>query len=193
MKITVNEVLDATYSAFDPTFFKNRTPGCSGATTTIAGFSAPSVRNGAFSVYGSSCTFDSEYFVLDHVGYFYAPLTGTYNITISNADDAVFLWVDGRDGKTVSGWNRGNADAITNKNSNTASLTQVTAIAGSYTPIRIMYAQAQGVGGFGVSIFDPAGNELLASRQDSSAYIVQYGCGTDATAAPQFAPWGMES
>lgn len=166
------------------------TPQCQGAANTIAGFRAPNEGNNAFSIYGSDCTFNGNYFALDHVGYIYAPSTGTYTITTQDTDDAIFLWVGD---KAVRGWSRDNADAVTNFRSNYGiSSTGFTATAGSYTPIRIMYAQAQGGGGFRFKITAPVGGELLASDEQASGYIVQFGCGADAQVAPAFPGWGNE-
>lgn len=86
-----NLQIDTTYSSFDPTAFKDKTPECSGTTTNIGGVNAPSEGKGDFSVYGSSCTFYSKYFALDHVGYIYAPMTGTY---VSPAIDATSEQLD---------------------------------------------------------------------------------------------------
>jgi hypothetical protein len=163
---------DATYSNFYPEVYKSQSPGVDGVTSTIGGISASG--GVAISVYGSSQTFYSDYFALDHKGYLFAVATGTYTFTVSGVDDAAFLWLGS---EAYAGWTRSNADLIVayhqgvgpGSGSTTIDLTE-----GEYLPIRIMFAQGQGNAVFQLSVAAPDGTVFLNSNTENSPYIVQY-------------------
>ncbi|KAH8669098.1 GLEYA domain-containing protein [Xylariales sp. PMI_506] len=183
---------DNTYSQLDPTVYKNQSPNAQGIT-----FSADVNVNGdqQISVYGSSTTFNSAYFVLDHRGYLFAPESGAYIINVSNVDDGFFLWY----GPTAySGWSRANANlflsfqfsgAVTGPSSGSITINM---IEGEYLPIRMMFVQGQlATASFQVSITAPDGTVFLSPNTQSSPYLVQYSC--DGLLAPPYPDFGSET
>lgn len=133
------------------------------------------------SIYGSPVEFQSEYFIINHRGYIFAQLTGTYTISVSSVDDTVCLWL----GATAeTGWTRSNdnIDASYDNAPGTETITY-NLMAGQWLPIRIVYAQAQGDATFSLSITAPDGS-VPPFFQDSC----------DGTAAPAYAqPFGAET
>ncbi|KAH8678509.1 GLEYA domain-containing protein [Xylariales sp. PMI_506] len=177
---------DTAYSQFDPTIYKDETPNFTGVTTTAGGIDTSS--GGDITVYGTSTEFSSDYFVLDHRGYLFAALNGTYTITVSSVDDAAFFWL-GPD--AYSGWTRANADAsITYNGGPGRGSASIDLVEGEYLPIRIMFVQAQGSAVFQVAIASPDGTVFLSSTTEDSPYLIQYSC--DGVTAPTYAPWGQE-
>lgn len=140
------------------------------------------------SIYGSSQTFRSAYFTLNHVGYIFAQVTGTYTFTLSNVDDIVFLW---HGDKAISGWTRDNADVTAIYSVLPTSAGTVDLVQGQYLPFRIVFGNAQGAIKFTVQLAAPDGTVILDSNTQDSKFLVQYSC--DGVAAPVFPPFGSES
>lgn len=140
------------------------------------------------SIYGSSQTFNSEYFSLNHVGYIFAQVTGTYTFTLSNVDDIVFLW---HGDKAISGWTRGNADVTAIYSVLPTSSGTVDLVQGQYLPFRIVFGNAQGAIKFTVQLAAPDGTVILDSNTQDSKFLVQYSC--DGVAAPVFPAFGSET
>ncbi|KAF3017053.1 hypothetical protein E8E14_003936 [Neopestalotiopsis sp. 37M] len=175
---------DDIFSSFIPEIYKSRIPGVWGITSTIGGISVPGGTQ--LSIYDSSRTFYSDFFALDHKGYLFAVLPGTYTFTTSHVDDIVLVWLGPR---AYSGWTRANADLIVpiGRGSGSAS---VDLVQGQYLPIRIMFGQGAYPAEFQLSVTAPDGTVFLTSDTQNSPYIVQYSC--DGVAAPAFASWGSE-
>lgn len=144
---------------------------------------------GTISIYGSSETFQSDYFTLNHVGYLYAEVSGSYTFTFSNVDDIALLWF----GSTAySGWTRDNADMIATDDENDAGATMTyTLTEEEYLPFRIVFGQAQGPVDFYFTVAAPDGTIILDSDTENSPYLVQYSC--DGTTAPAFPAFGSET
>lgn len=155
-------------------------------TSTIGGISsAGGIR---ISVYGSSDTFYSDYFTLDHKGYLFAVVSGTYTFTISNVDDIALLWLGPA---AYSGWTRSNANLVVPINTNPGvGSTTITLVEGQYLPIRIMFGQGQGYAKFQLSVTAPDGTAFLNSNTVNSPYIIQNSC--DGVLAPAYPAWGSE-
>jgi hypothetical protein len=62
--------------------------------------------------------------------------------------------------------------------------------AGTYMPIRMLWVNADGNGGFKITLTDPAGNELLGNGAVDSYAIVQNSC--DNTTALVYPPFGAD-
>jgi hypothetical protein len=174
---------EATYKQFLPEVYKTVTPGTFGTTSTIGGIEA--VGGQQITVYGGSTQFSGDYFAPDHTGYLFAQVPGKYKFTISEVDDAVFLWL----GSTaVRGWTRKNADLFVGLGA--SGTTEIDIPAGMYMPIRIMMAQGQGLAKFNMVIQSPNGETIADSATQSSPWILRYSC--DGYSAPKFLPWGQE-
>ncbi|KAI0127688.1 hypothetical protein BJ170DRAFT_595550 [Xylariales sp. AK1849] len=98
---------DNTYSNLNPKIYKNQSPNIDGVTSTVGGISASGSQY--ITVCGSSESFASDYFALDHKGYLFAVVTATYTFTVSGVDDAAFLWLGP---SAYSGWTRANANLV---------------------------------------------------------------------------------
>lgn len=116
----------------------------------------------------------------------YAGLAGQYTFTSSRADDIAIFWVGNY---AYSGWTRDNADMVSVDDNPVAF--QFNLDKGSYTPIRLMYANGGGLSGATIQILDPYGNIVLSSTSEATPYVVQYGC-DDADLAPDFKSFARE-
>ncbi|KAI0840888.1 GLEYA domain-containing protein [Hypoxylon sp. FL0890] len=170
---------DPTYSTFNPEVYKTETPGFQSVITSLGG-----VSNADISFYGSDLWTNTDFYVIDHRGYLFAPQTGAYTISATGVDDAVFVWY----GETaVSGWSRANdALLVTTDSPNQSGSIPVTLNAGDYLPFRIMYAQAQGGAEFQLSITAPDGTVI--SNTAGTPYLLQFPCG-----GQPYPAWGSES
>jgi GLEYA domain len=158
-----------------------------GITTSIGGINVDCSATD-ITVYGGPTSFPCKFFSLDHRGYLFAPLTGTYTFTISGVDDIVFIWVGPF---AQAAWTRSNANFVieygqspSNSGGPGAGSFTMVATQGDYVPLRIIFGQAQGPAVFQISLTDPNGNILLNSNTLGSPYLVQYSC--DGILAPQF-------
>jgi hypothetical protein len=127
---------EAYYNYYDPTVIKTVTPRYT-STTSYIYLHAPGTS--AISIYGSSETFESTYFALNHRGYIYSELAGVYTFQSTAVDDILFFW-GGPD--AYSGWNKSNTEAYDVGGYVGAPTFSVTLSAGIYYPIRIVYANA---------------------------------------------------
>ncbi|TIA26524.1 hypothetical protein D6C81_00676 [Aureobasidium pullulans] len=175
-------------NAVYPEHYANRNPTWAADTTKVGGIDISSSNSQAISLYGSSTQVSSQYFILNHRGYIFAQVPGTYTFIISNPDDIVFLYLGDN---AVSGWTRGNANAVASCCSNypTRASTSYTLEAGDYLPFRIFFGQQGGPVRFAFSITAPDGTVILDNNTSESDFVVQYSC--DGTSAPAFAPFGQ--
>jgi hypothetical protein len=170
--------------SWDPTEIKVEAPSYISTTTyiTLSGDGSDYI-----SIYGSTQTFNPEYFALNHRGYIYAELTGNYTFTSLYVDDIDFFWGGP---KAFSGWTESNADATATSCSPQVTFT-MQLLSGQYYPIRYVYANAQTALSENITITAPDGTIILGPTSAGSPYIVQYSC--DGTSAPPFPAFGMET
>ncbi|EPS36387.1 hypothetical protein H072_10119 [Dactylellina haptotyla CBS 200.50] len=186
---------------FDPAVLKRRNPMTAGqsqdnpaqncyGTTTKVGFSQ--AQTNPIDVYGYKQDFGTyaDVLAINHRGYIFAPQDGKYTFSLPSSDDITFLWV----GQTAyTGWTRQNANIIqkfAGGNSKPTS-TQIDLKKGTYTPIRIVWANQGGAGNFKLRITAPDGSVLLDEKSENNEYIVQYSC--DNTSGPKYPAWGFEA
>ena len=182
------------YPAFTPQAYKTVKPTATG-TATYMGESNPSGT--PVTIYGRTKV-TADTLVMDHTFYFFAGHgTGYYSFNIPYADDVMFTWIGS---KALSGWTRANADlmnywysGIQNASPSTIAyyLTQ-----GSYTPIRVQWANGGGDGNLQFNIYNPDGSYSLSSTLwANSGYmspdIVTQPCNSSLGAA--FPAWGSET
>jgi hypothetical protein len=154
------------------------TPGYVGITSSIGaaddrsdgprgnvGADVPQCHNGngmvTPSIYGQSLpATHSDYFILNHQGYFVPQEAGTYTFS-ARGDDNIQLWLGA---KAVSAWSRDNADWQADAISMYAGVQtfQYTVTqAGAYIPFRVVFVNAQGCARFYLSITSPSGQTVL--------------------------------
>ncbi|KAI4851190.1 hypothetical protein E4T45_05188 [Aureobasidium sp. EXF-8846] len=172
----------------EPSKYASLTPNWESTTNKVGGIN---VDGSTIQIYDSGHYEYSQYFILNHRGYVFAQIAGTYTFSLSNPDDVVFLYLGE---KAKSGWNRNNADAAASWSPETNyghyASAQYTLKAGEYLPFRIFFGQQGGPVKFAFSITNPDGETILDSNTAESDFIVQYSC--DETTAPRFPPFGKE-
>ncbi|KAF3018857.1 hypothetical protein E8E14_007418 [Neopestalotiopsis sp. 37M] len=180
---------DRTYSNFLPEVYKGQTPEIPGIYGNVGPISIVSTRSRLIQIYNNFQAFPSAFFALDHKAYFVAPTTGRYVFSVTNIDDAVFLWLGAR---AYSGWTRANADAAGFSNQGAGAVRASADItAGQYLPVRLMLAQSEGPVGFNFFVTGPDGTVLVSPDNVNSTYLVQFSC--DGVTAPAFADWPLET
>jgi hypothetical protein len=177
---------DSFYSSYNPAVIKPRTPSYEATASICGGLYQNDV--GQVSIYGSTRTFQSDYFTLNHVGYIFAQSSGTYTFTLSQPDDIALLWLGSN---AYSGWTRDNADATAVIFGSPSASATVNLVQGDYLPFRIVFGQAQGAISFYLSLTAPDGTVILDSNTPDSRFLVRYSC--DSTSAPAFPAFGSET
>lgn len=170
------------YPNFDPAAVKTQSPLVQGTTNRIGGLAQCTSENPyAYPLYGTTaprCAFLS----LNHRGYLYIAVPGTYTFRFSNIDDAAYLWLGSN---AQAGFTRDNADMrasyLFNSNgqstgTGSASITRSYLTSGDYIPLRVVFGNGQGGTGLGLTVTDPNGLVIVDSSQQSSAYLFQRGC-----------------
>lgn len=121
---------------------------------------------------------------MQHRGYFFVPVTGSYTIVTSFADDLLLAWVGPA---AFSGYSRSNA-VLSNTWNNYSPTYTFTATEGQYIPIRFIWAQGYGPWGLSMTLTGPNMTNIITSGQ-SSRYLLKFGCNN---AAPQYPAFGSE-
>ncbi|KAI0178124.1 GLEYA domain-containing protein [Pestalotiopsis sp. NC0098] len=180
---------DANYSAFLPEVYKGQTPEIPGVYGNIGPVDFTSTRSRLVTIYDSNQAFPSAFFALDHKAYFFAPVAGRYVFSVTNVDDAVFLWLGPQ---AYAGWTRANADGFGVYDEG-AGFARVVAdlAAGEYVPVRLMLAQSQGPASFNFYVAAPDGTNIVSPDVPDSPYLVQFSC--DGVTAPAFVDWPLET
>lgn len=177
---------DTDYSDYDPTVIKTETPDYQSTASVCGGIDDSDSTD--ISIYGSSETFSSNYFTLNHVGYLFAEVDGTYTFSFSGVDDIALLWLGNY---AYSGWTRDNAHLSAVYGVDREATTTYTLEAEEYLAFRIVFGQAQGAAVFQFSVTAPDGTVILDSSTEDSPYLIQYSC--DGTTAPAFPAFGSET
>lgn len=181
------------YPNFDPARFKSITP----ISTTVANYIGGFQNSGSLtspSFYGMT-PHNFQFFVLNHRGYVYASVSGTYTFTMGAIDDIAQFWI----GPTAyQGYSRSNAVLTGVIHSTAASLTYSKVLAaGTYYPIRVIWANANGPYSFSFTIKNPSGVTIFGMLQSNGnpakIDVVRRSCGGSAGyAAPSFRSFGQE-
>ncbi|KAK5627241.1 hypothetical protein RRF57_002956 [Xylaria bambusicola] len=175
------------YPGFRADVFKTRAPTYTGETPVIG-------RASAFgtTIYNSSATLDSTYFVLNQHAYLWACEAGIWQFDITGVDDLVLAWVGDL---AYSGWTDENASGRavwgfqgTGSHAGSASFTAELA-GSSFVPVRFLFANAQGGGAFKVTITSPSGVIVHQTGRDINNGWFVRDCGAR---APGFDSFGQE-
>jgi hypothetical protein len=178
------------YPMFTPEVYKTKAPTKSGSATYLGEINTSSQQ---VTIYGNSMQADTT--VMDQVFYLYAGRgTGWYTFDISSADDLEMVWVGPW---ALSGWNRANSQMLYHffGPTNPATLSYYLT-SGTYTPVRVMWANGGGPGLEQLQIWAPDGSTMLLSSATSnsgymSPHIVQAPCNSSLGSA--FPSWGKET
>ncbi|KAK2733469.1 hypothetical protein FQN55_003340 [Onygenales sp. PD_40] len=181
------------YPNYDPASVKTISPVHEEVTSFIGGVRGEVLNDHLEGgpIYNSSVSLDGQFYTLNHHFYLLAPVSGEYTFTATKVDDAFFLWV-GRD--AYSGWTVDNVAAKaywSYDGTGSGKVTyKVTLKHGTFTPIRVVYSNAQGGGAFVFTITSPGGHTILDGTSDYSPFIIQHSC--DGIIAPEFPAFGSE-
>ncbi|RWA09016.1 hypothetical protein EKO27_g6091 [Xylaria grammica] len=177
------------YPGFRGDSFKTKTPTYTGVTPVIGKASAFGTT-----IYNSTSTLDSAYFVLNQHAYLWACEKGTWQFDITGVDDLALAWVGDL---AYSGWTDSNASGravwtFQGTGSHTGSASFTAELEGSsYVPVRFLFANGQGGGAFKVTITSPSGIIVHQTGRDTNNdWIVRYSCFE--SQAPKFASFGQE-
>lgn len=163
-------------NVWDPTYIQSESPLTSPAVTYAVGGNTqggPDVN-----IYNSGISWGTEHRMINQVGYIYAPVTGTYTLSFPYVNDMLAVWIGPN---AYSGWTR--ANAITVVTYYGASVTY-DMTAGQYYPIRLVFENTWGGGGYSAHLYDPQGNDLFTTGTNDQPNLIQYSC--DQTTAPPF-------
>ncbi|CAG7562598.1 unnamed protein product [Fusarium equiseti] len=160
------------FSSFDATYFHNAIPEYEGITERI-GIQPGTDWTKPFTIYEGSPSQMWQYKAVDHRGFLFAPETGTYKVTVPNSDEITLVWFGD---KAISRWTRDNADLEQDYPGGTSRSFEVDLEEGTYTPFRLLWANAQGELNFIAEVQAPGGQVIVNGDGADNAYLVRYAC-----------------
>jgi hypothetical protein len=170
------------FSSFDATFFHDATPTYTGITERI-GIQPGTDWTKPFTIYEGSPSQKFQYKAVNHRGFLYAPETGIYEVTVPNSDEITLVWFGG---KALSSWTRENADLEQDYPGGTSKSFQVELEAGTYTPFRLLWANAQGELNFIAEVKAPGGQTIVNGDRADNKYLVREACDKSTPTFPSF-------
>ncbi|KAK2132052.1 GLEYA domain-containing protein [Fusarium oxysporum II5] len=170
------------FSSFDPTFFHTATPTFQGETTRI-GIPPGTASDTSFAIYADSPVQRFQYKAVNHQAFLYAPDTGDYKVTIPNSDEITLIWFGT---KAISGWTRQNADLEQDYPGGTSKSFTIHLTAGTYTPFRLLWANAQGDLNFIAEVQAPDGTVIVNGDGSDNRYFVRFACDESTPSFPAF-------
>ncbi|EXM15677.1 hypothetical protein FOTG_15984 [Fusarium oxysporum f. sp. vasinfectum 25433] len=170
------------FSSFDPTFFHTATPTFQGETTRI-GIPPGTASDTSFAIYAGSPVQRFQYKAVNHQAFLYAPDTGDYKVTIPNSDEITLIWFGT---KAISGWTRQNADLEQDYPGGTSKSFTIHLTAGTYTPFRLLWANAQGDLNFIAEVQAPDGTVIVNGDGSNNRYFVRFACDESTPSFPAF-------
>ncbi|KAM0436289.1 hypothetical protein ACHAQK_007863 [Fusarium lateritium] len=170
------------FSSFDATFFHDATPTFTGITERI-GIQPGTDWKQPFTIYEGSPAQKFQYKAVNHRGFLYAPETGTYEVTVPNSDEITLVWFGD---KALTSWTRGNADLEQDYPGGTSKSFQIDLEAGTYTPFRLLWANAQGEINFIAEVKAPGGKVIVNGDMSDNQYFVREACDRSTPTFPSF-------
>jgi len=145
--------------------------------------------NQALSIYGGSPSLLLQYAMVNHRAYLYPPITGDYEITVLYSDDITLVWVGPN---AYTGYTRQNANLEQTyvQGGTTVKTVKVRLVEGSYTPFRVMWANAQGDFAFLVEVKAPNGDIIFNGEVSAQGYLVRFACPPMRDVTPDFPAFG---
>ncbi|KAI6765418.1 hypothetical protein HG530_006488 [Fusarium avenaceum] len=170
------------FSSFDASFFHDATPTYTGITERI-GIQPGTDWTKPFTIYEGSPSQKFQYKAVNHHGFLYAPESGTYEVTVPNSDEITLVWFGE---KALSSWTRDNADLEQDYPGGTSKSFQIVLQAGTYTPFRLLWANAQGELNFIAEVKAPGGQIIVNGDKADNKYLVREACDKSTPAFPSF-------
>ncbi|CEI67913.1 hypothetical protein FVEN_g7808 [Fusarium venenatum] len=170
------------FSSFDATYFHDATPTYQGITERI-GIQPDTDWTKPFTIYEGSPNQMYQYKAVNHRGFLYAPESGIYEVTVPISDEITLVWFGD---KAVNTWTRDNADLEQDYPGGTSRSFSLELQAGTYTPFRLLWANAQGELSFIAEIKAPSGNVIVNGDGADNKYLVRYSCDGNTPTFPNF-------
>ncbi|KAG7101612.1 hypothetical protein HYQ44_018742 [Verticillium longisporum] len=159
------------YSSLNVGYFHTRQPLFTGITERI-GIPPGTNPSTPFRIYDNAPSRLYQFTAVNHRAFLYAPVTGTYTVTVPVSDDITLVWLGD---KAISTWTRANADLEQNYNTVTGPEDTVVFTiqlqAGTYTPFRLLWANAQGRLAFIAQVQAPDGRIIVDGDGSDSSYF----------------------
>ncbi|QKD57945.2 GLEYA domain-containing protein [Fusarium oxysporum Fo47] len=181
------------YSALDVSHFATTAPTYNGVTRSIGITEPGGVKAGnsgpAQVIYPGSPSQTWQYKAVNHRAFLYAPINGTYSVVVPYSDEVTLVWFGN---KALSTWTRANADLQQNYSSGpSSSMTfKIQLTAGTYTPFRVFWANAQGDYSMIITVTAPDGTVIVDGSGSSSQYFVRFACDSSTPSYPAFGSGG---
>ncbi|KAF4555200.1 GLEYA domain-containing protein 1 [Elsinoe fawcettii] len=155
------------YPSFDPAAYKGARPETTASATYLGVWNDD--ENTRVTQY-STGLFNTGTAVIAHQFYVFASRgTGYYHFNIPYGDDIVLIWFWD---DAIKGWTRGNADMMVawSMGFPARPLTHSFFLnAGTYVPVRIMWANGGGAGTFGFNVYGPDGSTMARTTDGQNA------------------------
>ncbi|KAM0261329.1 hypothetical protein ACHAPA_009802 [Fusarium lateritium] len=181
------------YSALNATYFGTATPTYTGITSAIGITEPGGVKAGnsgpAQVIYPGSPSQTWQYKAVNHRAFLYAPINGTYTVNVPYSDEITLVWFGN---KALSTWTRANADLEQGYSygPSSAKTLNMQLTAGTYTPFRVFWANAQGDYSMIVTVTAPDGTVIVNGSGSSSKYFVRFACDSSTPTYPAFGRGG---
>ncbi|KAG8670673.1 hypothetical protein FPOAC2_07478 [Fusarium poae] len=170
------------FTSFDATYFHDATPTYQGITERI-GIQPNTDWTKPFKIYEDSPSQMYQYKAVNHRGFLYAPESGTYKVTVPNSDEITLVWFGD---KAINSWTRGNADLEQDYPGGTSRSFNIDLEAGTYTPFRLLWANAQGELNFIAEVQAPGGKIIVNGDGADNKYLVRFSCDGTTPTWPDF-------
>ncbi|RBA14922.1 hypothetical protein FPRO05_13138 [Fusarium proliferatum] len=151
--------------------------------TTRIGIPPGTASDTSFAIYDGSPSQLWQYKAVNHRAFLYAPETGDYTVTIPNSDEITLIWFGE---KAIEGWTRANADLEQDYPGGTSKTFTIHLTAGTYTPFRLLWANAQGDLNFIAEVQAPDGKVIVNGDGSDNKYFVRFACDESTPSFPDF-------
>ncbi|RNJ54872.1 hypothetical protein D7B24_009337 [Verticillium nonalfalfae] len=178
------------FSSLDVNYFHITQPTFTGTTERIGIPPGTNPYFPPFSIYDDTPAQLYMFKAVNHRAFLYAPVTGTYTITVPDSDEITLVWLGD---KAISTWTRANADL--EQDFNTVDGPEETTVfrielqAGTYTPFRLLWANAQGELSFIARVQEPGGRIIVDGDGSDSDFFVRFACDMS---TPEYPPFGQD-
>ncbi|KAM0278583.1 hypothetical protein ACHAQH_005057 [Verticillium albo-atrum] len=177
-----------TYSSLDVDYFHTTQPVFTGMRERIGHPPGTNRFFPPFSIYDDTPPRFYQFTAVNHRAFLYAPVTGTYKVTVPDWDDITLIWLGD---KAISSWTRANADLEQDFNTVTSptetTVFNIELVAGTYMPFLLLWANAQGELSFTAQITAPDGRVIVDGDGSDSDFLVRFACDMS---TPEFPPLG---